>query len=40
MYLTLVNMLRKKELQPCVVFTFSKKRCEQVGWQLDNGGVL
>jgi hypothetical protein len=30
LYVSLVNMLRKKELTPCVIFTFSKKRCEAV----------
>eukprot|EP00041_Stephanoeca_diplocostata_P002800 m.29742 g.29742 ORF g.29742 m.29742 type:complete len:1321 (-) comp13774_c0_seq2:1735-5697(-) len=28
LYLSLVKMLEKQLLQPCVVFTFSKKRCE------------
>eukprot|EP00039_Didymoeca_costata_P013795 m.214980 g.214980 ORF g.214980 m.214980 type:complete len:1254 (+) comp15873_c0_seq10:105-3866(+) len=28
LYVSLVDMLAKKELRPCVVFTFSKKRCE------------
>eukprot|EP00043_Microstomoeca_roanoka_P011762 m.111284 g.111284 ORF g.111284 m.111284 type:complete len:1291 (-) comp15289_c0_seq2:139-4011(-) len=28
-YCALVRMLQKKQLQPCVVFTFSKKRCDQ-----------
>ena len=28
LYVSLVGMLEKKELRPCVVFTFSRKRCE------------
>ena len=27
-YLSVVEMLRKKERLPCVIFTFSKKRCD------------
>jgi antiviral helicase SKI2 len=27
-YVALTHMLQEKKLQPCVVFTFSKKRCE------------
>eukprot|EP00035_Acanthoeca_spectabilis_P008573 m.155667 g.155667 ORF g.155667 m.155667 type:complete len:1346 (+) comp14415_c0_seq3:153-4190(+) len=28
LYVSLVSMLERMELQPCVIFTFSKKRCE------------
>ncbi|EDQ92980.1 uncharacterized protein MONBRDRAFT_13948 [Monosiga brevicollis MX1] len=28
LYQTLVRVLKNKDLQPCVIFTFSKKRCE------------
>jgi len=28
-YVALVRMLKERELHPCVIFTFSKKRCEQ-----------
>lgn len=30
LYVALVRMLEKDELRPAVVFTFSKKRCEDV----------
>ncbi|EGD74295.1 ATP-dependent DEAD/H RNA helicase [Salpingoeca rosetta] len=34
LYRSLVQMLKKENLNPCVVFTFSKKRCDQNAYNL------
>lgn len=36
LYIHLLNHLRKKELLPVVVFSFSKKRCEEYAGTLTN----
>lgn len=35
-YVHLLNLLKQKELLPTVVFTFSKKRCEENAGTLSN----
>lgn len=39
LYVHLLNHLRKKELLPVVVFTFSKKRCEENAATLTNADL-
>ena len=36
MYIRLVNHLKKKALLPVIVFSFSKKKCEDLANVLDN----
>ena len=44
LYTTLINFLSKKTLLPCIIFSFSKKKCEEYSQSLTNmdltGGLL
>ena len=36
LYTTLINFLKKKNLLPCIIFSFSKKKCEEYSQSLTN----